>query len=195
MATLSHILRFVIVVVCMSGCLSVSAATPSNSASGKKYTSAVRKPTTVNNGGKVTLDASRFKQRPVKQMRSDREVMQYVDSVKKKHALKNAGAVTYVGKQPRDPNLTRQFKKDALAKADQLEKKDSRNKWVKDYVKKADVDHPVELQIGGADNKKTNMVLSDPSVNRSMGSQLNKRGSKQEGKFTVDVKLSNDVKQ
>jgi hypothetical protein len=135
----------------------------------------------------VTLDAGRFRQRPVKEMKSDREVMQYVDSVKKQQALKRAGEVSYVGKQPRNANLTRQYKKESLAKADHLVAKDSRNAWVKDYVKRADVDHARDLQVGGKDGK-ANMVLSDPSVNRSMGAQLNQKARRQDGSFRVDAR-------
>lgn len=113
--------------------------------------------------------------------------MQYVDTVKKKQALKRAGEVAYVGKQTRDANLTRQYKKEALAKADRLAGRDGRNAWVKDYVKRADVDHARDLQVGGKDAK-TNMVLSDPSVNRSLGAQLHQQGRRQGGSFRVDVR-------
>lgn len=136
---------------------------------------------------RITLDASQYKKKPIKSLNNHNDIMIYVDTIKKKHALKSAGAVTYSGRQTRDPKITREYRNKANSKAEQLVKKDARNKWIKDYVAKADVDHKIDRQIGGGDNKK-NLQLLHRSVNRSLGKQLNVKGKKEQGPFVIDVK-------
>jgi len=100
--------------------------------------------------------------------------------------IKKFSNVSEKNKPTRNKNNARKYRKQAKKKIENLTKKNEKYKWLKEYMKKSDVEHPHELQLGGPD---ANFHLLHRSVNRSSGSQISNQLKKNEYGTKVRVKV------
>jgi hypothetical protein len=71
----------------------------------------------------------------------------------------------------RDPNLTRGFRREANDTVRRYVKDPEKQKRLLERIKRSDVDHKVDLRVGGQDIR-SNLTFTERGANRSAGAQI-----------------------